>query len=41
MHSRLDRRAGLGEAGCFQRQPRGGGGALQVFVVPVGLIIDF
>ena len=32
---------GLGEAACFQQQPWGAGGALQVFVGPVGLIIDF
>lgn len=32
---------GLGEAACFQQQPWGAGGALQVFVGPMGLIIDF
>lgn len=32
---------GLGEAASFQQQPWGAGGALQVFVGPMGLIIDF
>lgn len=41
MHSRLDLQSGLGEAACFQQQLWGAGRALQVFVDPMGLIIDF
>lgn len=32
---------GLGEAACFQQQLWGAGRAPQVFVDPMGLIIDF
>lgn len=41
MHSRLDLQSGAWRGGLLPAATVGGGGALQVFVGPVGLIIDF